>query len=1460
FGTVETAADASRPQVTITSNYNPESVLYYDPGSGDMRTSASHLPPDIILNTGKTIDDLTGAVNITSAAGNIYIHGAINAGSVNILAKNGDFVSSYVNGFDPIGGDPASFNNPTNAAEAGTGITANGAISIAARYLNINSTIQSGIADWTLNLDGSPTLTTNDETSIGLAGGTEAAALGKFKQDVAAATSAADMPSLQIALGTGITLDMAPEGIDATDLATKIGDYIAAYNTAVASKSPLPTPVVSVDTTAGGTTTVNIKDFLSPQVTGRIEFSKATADAYAAANSSATATYGVVSPTSTIGAAYDAQNKQFVVDGTSVHGGSIQLYGQIMNTASSGGQLNVLDGFGTINITNTSNIPVVLSTLSTGDDPSGNGRGTAGVIDITDVTGVDATIASLPVVSVKHTIYTRDYVPGGTGQVQKQVQYGLIDPLTGQIVDEIADAGKTHVYDIDTTTWLVSPGSASDVQHVLDISKVAAVSSGDDRSTTYDTTAGQRYVWTTGDYYEVLTYFQNSGTELSGTNWEFTSVTDLTATNGPNLTAHLRLDDGTYVSMANDYTATASDQVNLNGTSGVVIVAANQAATSEQNSSTDLEGKELVTASQTFVTLNDLHDDGSSSDCNWWTLCIASDYTYYYHLDQKYTTVTTNSLKADHPIDINFIGSDTGAIDVNSSSNVVLTNNVTARNGTVTIKATGTDVSGKASSIIEGNLAASVNAHSADLEAAGSVGDLTWSADPAAPTAAAVAVNLSGGPLTATAANGNVFITSGSDLDVKQVTAAGYRSAGLGEVNLFTSKSIAAADSSSYIEAPRVTLTALNGSVGGTGDSELLKVNTGYVAGDTTRVFGDPATDPTLATNPLLGLSVTAAGDIGITSDTWSGNSDGTMLVDQVLSLGGDVRLVSTGQILDNNPVQSVDQRTYAQLLNYWNTLGLVDDPTKTNDPNDLKKAAAVTAYENSKTQQYDEYWAMRQQQADGGATYDPNFVYTPSAQQTAALSSQFTAQEQAAHPGFTNQQITDAVTADIASYASGQTTLYHQLNAEVGSLTQSFDTKNPYTYKASSTEIAALTNGASWTTRELAFSLSPGALKTVTGTNPVLKDPNVSGRTVTIEAQKGVGETVGAGTANVGVSIRADLDPSALTMDQKVALAAAERSDLELDVIMPGTTVPVKVPLGTDYADLTSEQQAALDAAAANPTTHAIDDSKITIVVLSKRPLNFSASTGLNVTVADNPNGTLDIGDAYLASRDKGALANISVPGETRIKVSGNITNATGGSSISTGNLILEASQGGIGTSIKPVNLGLGSGATFIGRAQNGVYVDFTGDAAIDTVYSPQDVSLQATGALLGANKDQLINVLGTDVTLSAASIGSLTQALNVGNNLGGGITASADGLINLYGPANNLFDIKSVTSTTGDITLTAGFEGIIDGPVKAPGGVTLDAGGRFVISGVGDVESTAGDVSVLGNSLKMINGATIT
>ena len=1109
----------------------------------------------------------------------------------------------------------------------------------------------------------------------------------------------------------------------------------------------------------------------------------------------------MVSPTSNIGVAYDTKNAQYVVDGTSVHGGSIQLYGQIMNTASSGGQLNVLDGYGTIKITNTGNIPVVLQTLNAGTDASGTGRGVAGIIDIMDIIGVDTRVPSNPVVTARHTIYTRDYDTGsGAMRVQSASATGTINNVTGEFVAQGAQS----------------------------------VTYGGNRTATYATTAGQRYVWTTGADYQTQTFFKIKGTQLFGSSsLTVTAVKSLTATSGPDQTGFRRLADGTYVTGAGDRTQIGGTTVN-NSVNGIVIEGL---PTTKSNLDSAIIDQTLITSQHSYLTQSDLLKTGSSNSCNWWTLCIAQNYTYTYRLDQKFTTITTNSLKADNPIAINFIGSDTGGISVKSNSNVVLTNAVTASNGDVKIEAlTG------ASSIIAGDLAAQVTGKNVILDAAGSVGGITYAGAPDAPREAAIAVALKGGALTANAGNGNVSISSRGDLVVNQVTAAGAVSQGKGQVTLVAAGSISGANASALIQGPRVSLTAVNGSIGSTADGKLLHVNTGYSADPALRRFGDPALVPGLDPNPLLGLTAVAGGDIGISSSAWSGNADGTILLDRAISLGGDVRLVSSGWILDNNPVEGINSRTYDQLLGYWSSLGLLATDEKRGvdgSANADKQQKAIAAFENATTQSYEQYWQMRRMQGDGGAAYDPNFAY-----KIAANSPQYAA--------FVQQFGDAGAPAEIARFESAQTSLYHQLNNQVGGLTAAYETG--FHYVAGTTERDNLTRGAVWTERELAFSLSPGALKTITATNPVIKDPNVAGRTVTLEAQKGIGETVGAGTAQVGVSIRADLDPRNLTLDQKVALAAAERSDLQLKVVYQGQTVDI--PLGADYADLTLLQQNALTAANAGQ----IAKTDMTIVILAKRPLNFDAPTAINVIVADAPSSTLDSGTAYLASRSGALLGAISVQGETRIKVLGNIGNAASGS-VSTGNLILESAQGSIGSSGTPLALSLRPNSTFTARAQNGVFVNLAGDARIDTVYSTGQVALKATGSLLSANKDNLVNVLGANVSLVAGgTIGSTTQALNVGNQLGGGISASAEGLINLYGPAQNLFVIRAASSTAGSITLTAGFEGVIDGAVTAPGQISLAAGGRFVVSALGQLHSTTGMIDVRAGSLKMLDGATMT
>ncbi len=1421
---VVTSRTSSRGLVEIISTYTPEAFPL----------AQREIAPDIILKRGSVIENTNGAVRIISEAGNVYIQGTINAGSVEILAKDGDFVASYVNGFNHIGGDPASFTNPTSASlgEIGPGITANGAISISARYLNINSTIQSGIAEWNLTLGNTPTLTAS------------AAAIGVSQADLDAA-NLAGAATVRNSERQDITISRAAAGIDPAELKLVVEQY---KDEVIVNPNADPVRTIAI---FGIATQVNIKDYLSENTSFSLQFTKAQAEAFAAANGSTDGIFSVVrtSATDNIGASYDAKNGQYLVNGASVKGGYIQLFGQIMNTTSSTavGRLNVLDGFGTININNSSNIPVLLRNLSAGEDiqrndgsalvTSGTLRGVEGLIEITDIIGLNTTNANNPIVSVRKTVFTRDYVPGqATGVVRVETQTGTIDNATGNLL--LGGVGTTF---------------------------------GGDRTSTYAPNPNQRYVWTTGEEFKRTSKYSKVDTQLFGAAaLTVNSITSLTLNGTPQLLNTYRLADGTYVTTQS--TLTGGGLKISNG-------AAFQDPESTSSLNTSLAGTQLSVANDSTFTKDEFVNTGASSRrCNWWTLCIASEKTFYYELRQEYTTIITESLKADYPIGVNFIGSNTGAITITSTNaDVILTSNLNAVAGIVTINAG--SVLGSGASIIQGDLAGEIKAKNISLTADRSVGGVTNPHVLNAPVDASVTVNLTGttgagfGALSANAKDGKVSIISRGDLIVDQVTAAGSVAAGKGTIDIFSFGSIDGRNQTSRIQAPRVTLSSLSGSVGNTTTGSLLRVNTGFSTNPSDRPFGDPEVDPAFDANARLGFTITAAGDIGVRSDGWTGNTDGNALLVKVLTTGGDVRVAATGQILDNNPVESIDQRTYSELLGFWESLGLLaNDPSRgiNGTANEDKQQNAIVAFEASTTQTYNQYWRIR-----GTAAYDAAATVTidPASAQYRALDAQFRAT--AVEVG--NPDPDAFVATSIAKVEAQQTSEYHRLHGVVGDLTASYDTG--YTYVATDAQKSELTRGSVWTERELAFSLAPGALKTVTGTNPVLKDPNVSGRTVTIEADRGIGETVGAGTATLGVSIRSDLDPRNLTLDQKVALAAAERNDLLLTVgpvnlpanataqqlaaydaaVALGLGAPgvlTSLNLGAEFDTLTGVQQAALNAAALG----LISAPDTLLTVLSKRPVNFNAVTALNLTVPNVSSGTnADIGGAFVASRGNATLGNISTFGDTRIKVYGNIINAPV-SAVQTGNLILEAAQGRIGTTSTPLTLSPRGTSSTTARAQNGVNIAFTDSGRIDTVYSPQDVKLVAQNSLFNAQDDELINVLGGNVDLQAVtgSIGTVVRSLNVGVGLGGQITANAANEINLFGSANNLFIIGSANAS-GTIRLAAAGEGVIDGLVETAGTINIATGGRTLFTTLGDVHSIAGLVDINSGSLKMLNGAMI-
>ena len=1354
---------AALPTVDIESNYDPNSKVYFDPsllvtgacagGSGQCQTLASGyvgtvpyflwhpLPaPDIVVNDSASISNPLGGVVIHSAAGDIDVNGSINAGTVDVQAKNGDFVQKYVYGFDHLAGDPANVKNPSQPNAPGAGIVSNGAIYIAARYLDINGLIQSGIDQWNLALPtaGSAILTSTDVMDAGLTNQQVTDAQNTFGNILTRTPTTCATVGLQV---TCYFASGSPQTLDAKYFLIRGSQDIG----------------VSLSGTLG-----NLTYDLTQK---RVELTMATAQSAYGANS-ADRYFALAADYGNIGATYDASLNQYNVNSIAAQGGLIQLYGQIMNTASSGATLRVLDGYAQVNVTNASNLDVVVSKLSTGQDRNGGsggssgnvaaGRGTAGVIDITDIQGVFGdNLGSTQAFGLNattkaayeiHSIYTRDY-----------------DPITG---------ASNTVLNL-TTGYLDSRGQFT-------LASTASPSNGaaGSRSTSYAPQSGLRYVYTTGTDQSTAYYLTYSGTQFFGSSDLQTAPTGhLDSSSGPfNTGAPILLDGGTY--LANGSLPA------LSGLSGWTAVSTPTASGATASFS-------VANGKPTYVQTD------SWSDCNWWTLCIAQD--YHYNVTQTVPTLkeTIVSLKADNPIAIQFGGVDHGVISISSPSNVILTGTLTNLAGDTTItstKATITATSG-----------ADIIARNIDLNAPlGSIGQVTGSIT--GPATAPVPIDLRGGSLVATAPNGNVVVSANGNLVLGQVIAGGDPSALLGRAVLSAGGSITAAaglaPGSVEVQAPRVELTAANGGIG-TADAPLV-VDTGYAdLASGQRPFGDPSqTNPSPPVLGLyLGLQAQAQGDINIAAGSWSQNTNADILADQIVSLAGNVTLTTPGRVLDNNPVESVDTRTYQQLLNYWNQLALVaDGPTGANT---LKQQATLTAYALQQTTAYKQYWKIRDSQPDKGAVYDPNYVYVPSAVVTQALTAQ---------------------NIDLAKYAKDITSSYHALNAQVGALTTSYVSNYAYTTAdIPSTVSSQLLRGATWTVNELALALSPGALKTVTGTNPVIKLANVGGKTVTLNAGAGIGEA----STQIVIDTSKPVDPATLTDAQKVALAAAERADI----------------------------------------VFAKDGSNI--VIDTNRPLNVAAASALNVLVGNTNNRQTYNGDAFLASLDNLPLGTIDVPGDVRIKTYGSII-AAPVSSFVTGNLILEAADGGIGISRNPITgvqtdsgftIAPETGATIVARAQLGIDLQVTGPARVDTIYSPANVSLTASGDLINANADLLINILGTDVTLSTpnGSIGAANNPLNVGNNLGGGIFASAPkGSVYLYGPSGFLFNLESVQAQ-GFVAATASIDMTVNGPINGPAGVTLIAGQQLTIGATGNAFSALGDATLNAGAVQIIDGGTV-
>lgn len=177
----ETRYQTGGPSVTIENNFRPQAYV-----DGDK--APYYAAPNVTLKG--YVYNPRGTVTVTSANGDVYNKGTIYAGSVNMTASNGDFIQTYDassakkrSSISSVGGNPlddaGGLYNVDKDGKAngnlGSGILANGNVFISARYVNINSKIQSGVPDHAITIpkeyklfymDGSTKVNVTDAATV----------------------------------------------------------------------------------------------------------------------------------------------------------------------------------------------------------------------------------------------------------------------------------------------------------------------------------------------------------------------------------------------------------------------------------------------------------------------------------------------------------------------------------------------------------------------------------------------------------------------------------------------------------------------------------------------------------------------------------------------------------------------------------------------------------------------------------------------------------------------------------------------------------------------------------------------------------------------------------------------------------------------------------------------------------------------------------------------------------------------------------------------------------------------------------------------------------------------------------------------------------------------------------------------------------------------------------------------
>jgi hypothetical protein len=799
--------------------------------------------------------------------------------------------------------------------------------------------------------------------------------------------------------------------------------------------------------------------------------------------------------------------------------------------------------------------------------------------------------------------------------------------------------------------------------------------------------------------------------------------------------------------------------------------------------------------------------------------------TYYQYARSPATQITpgsthdhTHAFRADSPVQIRFIGSETGQISVNAAASVQLAGLVRSEGSGLTITAGGDIVGVTAAAQVRGaqialnsaggkitggsaragvqtfalldgvvttvgslitqgqNLSSLFADGLITLQVAPSIAQLAPALGlrraalrPDAPLqlhvtdgkAAAATVSLNAGHgLAASAARGNISVEareSGLPLLLADGAAVSIRARG----DILTRLPVSSAQYVNIRSTAGLTLTSVDGKIG-----DLLRVTTGDGL-----------------------LQVQATGDVSLTHAPFDAAGTRDLRVGQVVSRDGNISVQSTGRILDASPSEYSDLVTdQAALAAFWTETGMLGDERTARI--DAEIAAATAA----KQADFEYYWTLRT--ANRGAELTEEQLLAQIGTELAALD----------NPDA--ETVQRVVQMRQAAYLNGRA-LSESVNATA-------ITRPDFIASLSTQERDAILADLPVTQADLDVALRADYVITATDTQAEVEVPNFRA------------------AGNIF------LQAAAIGQDRLVARLFQTGS-------------PSLIPAGPDVLDVRLDQLSNSPADRATlreilallATTERADIQSFSFpfprqVIYRAEDVDVEAGGSVRAITHAGAHTSYDA-SIYLGSEGDLVLSQIFARDRARVKVGGGLSAVTAVADIVQvrGNaIILEAAGGSIGTGASPIRLDSSSvNGTLDVEARAGgtptvpgavhLVRETTGDVILGAIVAQGDVTLDVRdGSLWSRNAGTFVQ--GANLLLGAS--GSLGRSFGVGDPNRAALNLRATGIVTAIGGAGLLVSsdqtltARQIGSEVGrvEVVVTAG-DLILSGPTDAALNPTL-------------------------------------